>query len=101
MFTGYPTEEELKSIREYDIIKCGTKDFLQLISNTWKHSYGTMEVLGKRKIKLYLATGGWSGNEDIIGAMQENIVFWSFFWQRSERGGAYWFKFPLKSGKDE
>lgn len=41
-----------------------------------------------------LITSGWSGNEDLIGAMQENFLFWSFHWESSTRGGKHVF-FPL------
>ena len=36
-------------------------------------------------------TGGWSGNEQIVGAMQKTY-FWVFYWQLSRRGGHYWFE---------
>jgi hypothetical protein len=36
-------------------------------------------------------TGGWSGNEDIIEAMMENVLLWLAVWQRSERGGHFTF----------
>lgn len=38
-----------------------------------------------------ISTGGWSGNEDIIEAMQDNQVFWSLHWLESRRGGHYKF----------
>lgn len=41
-----------------------------------------------------LATGGWSGNESIIDAMQSNFMFWSMCWQMSRRGGLFFFKLP-------
>ena len=39
-----------------------------------------------------ISTGGWSGNEDIIANMQENIVWWMMHWQSSRRGGHYTFE---------
>jgi hypothetical protein len=38
-----------------------------------------------------LATGGWSGNEEIISAMESNLIFWGMFWQSSNRGGGHVF----------
>lgn len=37
------------------------------------------------------STGGWSGNESIIGAMQKNRMVWNFLWEQSRRGGHYVF----------
>ena len=46
------------------------------------------------KITIELHTGGWSGNEDLIRALQKSY-FWSF-WRISKVGGHYYFKIPLK-----
>ena len=40
---------------------------------------------------LYISTGGWSGNEDLIGAMQNNAMLWIMTWVSSRRGGHYTF----------
>jgi hypothetical protein len=40
---------------------------------------------------MELKTGGWSGNEDIINALQQNVVFWTKYWRTSKRGGFYAF----------
>lgn len=52
-----------------------------------KYSYNKRTT----KEKLYLATGGWSENEYMISAFQENI-FWTAYWIKSERGGAFYFE---------
>lgn len=44
---------------------------------------------------LELHTGGWSGNEMVIMAL-EKTFFWFFYWQKSERGGHYYFTIPKK-----
>lgn len=42
-------------------------------------------------LNLELHTGGWSGNEDIIQALQNNKLFW-VNWEMSRVGGHYYFK---------
>lgn len=39
-----------------------------------------------------VATCGWSGNESIIGALQENYMFWAFSWFMHVAGGLYVFR---------
>jgi len=56
---------------------------------------GTIRV-GRKWIKF--ATGGWSGNEEIIGAMRANYGLWSLYWESSHRGGLHVFHAP---GKDQ
>ena len=88
---GYPTEEELEKIKKWDF-----KDpigLLNYVERLW--SYPDRFVLtGKRVLRLYLSTGGWSGNESVVGALRQNL-FWYFYWQKSQRGGHYWFKIKI------
>lgn len=91
---GYPTVDELKEIREWDIIAKGPMGLVEYVRERWK--YGEIVVAGKRVISLTLHTMGWSGNEEIIGALQDNTFFWMFYWQASKRGGHYWFKIDLR-----
>ena len=86
----YPTEEELEKIRGWDVIEnpLGLIDFLKEL---WAYP-DYFVVKGKRVINLELHTGGWSGNEDIIGALRENKMFFLLYWQKSTRGGHHYFR---------
>lgn len=84
----YPTEEQLRAIREASPFEFSLPEIVELIREAWSY-YGKLEFDGK---KLFLATGGWSGNEDIISAMQDNIGFWTQYWKKSERGGGFTFE---------
>lgn len=41
--------------------------------------------------ELKISTGGWSGHETIISAL-EGTFFWFLYWQESKRGGHYKFE---------
>jgi len=86
----YPTLEELDTIEEWDF-----KDFDGLanyIGDLWHHKDWGYSYEGKSTKRLQLHTGGWSGNESIIDALQKNGMFWGLTWQKSVRGGHFWFK---------
>lgn len=78
---GYPTSEFLKHIKEQET---DIENVFDLIVNAFEESIYGIAVVKNNKIKLI--TGGWSGNEDIINAMFEN-VFISICWCASVRGG--------------
>lgn len=87
----YPTDAALKRIRAWD-----WHDFRGLIafvrSIWWPDSaFGWTEESDGDATKYTIATGGWSGNEDVIEALGKNLMFWSMCWQASYRGGRYEF----------
>lgn len=92
---NYPSECDLKKIEKWDTLKdpIGLIEFITPLFE----EMGSVRLTGKRIKKLYLATGGWSGNEQIIGALGRNIMFWMVYWMKSERGGAFTFRImPIK-----
>lgn len=83
----YPTETDLEKIKTWDIADIdGLLDYIQPLFE----GYGR---LTRKKRTFEMATGGWSGNEEIISALQQNVIFWSVCWMESKRGG--WFKFSM------
>lgn len=106
---GYPTERSLTIIRKWQIIgdsNTNVHALLDYVQELWsyperfywyKKPYIEHYANGNIKYrKLYLSTGGWSGNESIIGSLQRNVMFWIMYWYKSERGGHYWFIIPEK-----
>lgn len=85
---GYPSGSALAAIIDWP-----RDDYEGLMKFIWEPwvSYGTFKQDGDFYI---LTTGGWSGNEAIICAMQCNHLFWATCWEKSERGGKFEFKIP-------
>ena len=92
---GYPTEAELQDIRDWDPRVWSVVNFLDFIKSIWWNPGWGFVKKGKRIIVLELHTGGWSGNESIINAINENKFFYPLYWQRSRRGGHLKFRIPL------
>jgi hypothetical protein len=86
MSEQYPTEEELNTIKNWnpnDLI-----GLMEFIKPLWAFDSWGWSLEGG---KFYLSTGGWSGNESIVEALESNIIWWAMFWQESRRGGHYMF----------
>lgn len=66
------------------------KGVLDFVKEQWCYpEYATVSEDGGT---YTFRTGGWSGNEALISAMEMNIVFWSMCWYMSQRGGLHVFK---------
>lgn len=110
----YPTPKEIRTVRQYKPIFSQEEDnnktkanvmpfIIFLRSIWWCPEWGFITKIsknsfGKKCLKLELHTGGWSGNEEIICALQKS-QFWFFWWESSRRGGHYYFEIPLKIGR--
>ena len=77
-------------------------DFLGLaefVCKLW--SYPECAKLTGKKVKiLRLATLGWSGNEEIISALNRNTLFSMTCWEMSKRGGLHVYKFSAPNYKE-
>ena len=83
---GYPTEACLAHIRKWE--GHDWRDLLEFICSVWHWGESMYKWRGKT---LPISTGGWSGNEEVIDALQQNTMFWACCWQESKRGGGYKF----------
>jgi hypothetical protein len=92
----YPTQEDLDILSKWDFNQGSIKDFLDFLESSWWMADWGFKLSGKRVLKLQLHTGGWSGNEDIIDAIQKQFIFWSMCWTETHRGGHYYFKIDTK-----
>lgn len=98
---GYPTETSLrrlrKVVRSQDIQKALGAFYEALRENAYSNFCGPerVEVRGEIVDVWGYHTGGWSGNESIIAALQRS---WLFEWllERVDRGGHFYFRPPEK-----
>ena len=80
--TNYPSDIDLKYIKEFDLTKQPVRELLDHIEQIWE--YGDWGF--KRSYHyLQLHTGGWSGNEDIIVALESNLLFFAMYWTKTLR----------------
>lgn len=98
---GYPTQEALDKIENWPADNyLGLMVFVKSI--WWMPDWGWTEedtlsdILDVPVMYYNISTGGWSGNESLIGAMRSNHIFWMLCWISSRRGGH--FEFEVKKG---
>lgn len=93
----YPRDDELKKITEWQIVAFDRdiRALMDYVQNLWMYD----DYFIRRGRTYTLHTGGWSGNEDLVGAMQHNLIFWTLCWVSSRRGGHYVFQLPKKGGQ--
>ena len=97
MKRNYPTKAQLNKIEKWDFAQKSIMSLIEYVMSLWKYAEcGYFEIKGKKVIKVRMSTAGWSGNESIIGALQNNVIFWTFYWEKSVRGGHYFFKIRSK-----
>lgn len=86
----YPTDDELTRITTWPYTDfMGLMDYVE--SHCWS-SYGSFNRQGR---EFRLITGGWSGNEEVVRALERNAMFGAVCWQSSHRGGLHVYKVPV------
>jgi hypothetical protein len=92
---GYPTDEALDRISTFT----GTaEEMAGYIQSLMHNGRATLEDFvddyGRPEKRLTLVTGGWSGCESVIGALQ-GTMFHLMFWESSFRGGKHTYTFSI------
>lgn len=72
---AYPTPETLQRIRQWD--PGGLEDLLRFLCAAWHWPHFAAQV---RPGIWTFATGGWSGNEDLIAALKDSVGWFCFHW---------------------
>jgi len=86
----YPDEAELEKLRTWEAEDLdGLIGFL-VDGHWWLPEWGIRE--GEKKGEWFVSTGGWSGNEERIEAIQQNMEWWMLNWHSTRRGGHFIFQ---------
>lgn len=84
---GYPTEETIDFLSDYKNFSNAKEAMEFALAALRKIGYSTVKVENNY---VYVATGGWSGCEDIIRAMRDNISIDRLLIAASTGGGYYY-----------
>lgn len=86
------TPEELELISKWNY-----RDFLGLIEFIkafWWMPDQAIKIENNRDHYIVtLSTLSWKGNQEIIHAMMDNIIFWNKYWKKTEVGGHHTFRY--------
>jgi hypothetical protein len=87
----YPTEAQLRMIRNW---KGTYRELWNYVVGLWHWpDWGVKVTKGDIHDELELHTGGWSGNESLINALEKSKChFFMFFYEKWLRGGHYFFE---------
>lgn len=105
---GYPSEAALERIRTWSIRTADDIEALfRFVAEVWHWEDGCQigparEVLRPEELEvahvepdervMRLATGGWSGNESVVGALKANPVARLVTWKLSTASGLHIFR---------
>jgi hypothetical protein len=84
----YPADEVLDKLVHWDYKD--PEGALLYASENWNVHYGL--VIRNLNKTWSFVTGGWSGNEDIINSLADNILLWDTVWESCHRGGKWIFQ---------
>ena len=74
--TDYPTDEELEKIRQWPME--AANDLPPYVASVWCYPESAQETSAGLWV---FATGGWSGNEEILAAMRDSMAWYLLHWQ--------------------
>lgn len=92
---GYPTEWGIAAVRHFHGSPTALVDLLEQL--WWTPSLMTVDEWLDNQlrnvVRVSLATGGWSGNETVIDALDKSR-FHLLYWESSHRGGLHVYTVP-------
>lgn len=103
---GYPTDETLDRIERWPVAQQvdGVRTCLDFVVEAWDTRYGSVHrtlmdieqaflAPDANETFIRFATGGWSGNESLIHALQRNHIVHGLTWVMSRRGGLHIYRY--------
>ena len=84
---GYPTEETVEFLENWQNFKDAKEAMYFALTALRKLCYATVK---QENNYIYIATGGWSGCEDIVRAMKKNIWIHNLKIATLSGGGNYY-----------
>ena len=99
----YPTDADLARIEAWPATDLrGLFDFVRELwsyPDFWGEIGAPAGCIPATRIDTHItcSTGGWSGNESLIDALQSNLAAWLLTWYSSRRGGHYEFRIPRQA----
>lgn len=94
----YPTEAGLDAIRSWPVPDHGDlRPVFEAMRAVWRwasyfRSTEGVDDYGTPITTYEISTGGWSGHEDMLGALEDNLMVWTLTWVQVRRGGHYIFE---------
>jgi hypothetical protein len=89
---GYPADETLQRIREWPVTDL--RGLFEFVREAWNWP---TQLWTETDAAIICCAGGWSGNEDLIGALKANAAAWTLTWYQSTRGGRFEFRLPVSA----
>ncbi len=85
MVSDYPTDDDLQRISGWSLTD--PLGWIEFVCEVWHWpDWG----IRRTQRRLYMSTGGWNGNEEIVAAMQGSLL-WRLGFVSHRRGGHYVF----------
>lgn len=100
MSIGYPSKDDLYKVQHWDFKDVrGLFDFIE--DSDGMQAYGSFRrtIMPDGRERIRIATGGWSGNEDMMSALERNFIVYSSYWKLSARGGLEVYIIPSEEVK--
>lgn len=104
----YPDDDLLERISgwRFGFDRGGPRELFKLVADNWNQTYGSvgpvrdsLKPIINDEIRFFkdsefieLVTGGWSGNEDLIDALQKEGIYFGMMFVLQLRGGLWVFE---------